>query len=207
MWRFEEDHPFALAYRLVEEGKLDPWDVDICALAKAYMEEIRRHELLDLRVPARALLAASFLLKKQAEVLFPEPKQRRERRRITLKEIVEQFESQEAELAEELTERIEKIKRAVRVAIKRVGKGRVRREERTIPIHISRFEDALKELKDLFKEKGMVFSFYQIVLGKSLVPYLMALMVLYQEDIVDIEQEKPFGDLRIIIKRDATAQV
>jgi len=64
MWRFEEEHPFALAYRLVEEGKLDPWDVDICALAKAYMEEIKRHELLDLRVPARALLTASFLLKK-----------------------------------------------------------------------------------------------------------------------------------------------
>ncbi len=53
----------------------------------------------------------------------------------------------------------------------------------------------------------MVLSFYQIILGKNLVPYLMALMVLYQEDIVDIEQEKPFEDLRIIIKRDATAQV
>ena len=43
MWRFEEEHPFALAYRLVEEGKLDPWDVDICARAMAYMEEIIRH--------------------------------------------------------------------------------------------------------------------------------------------------------------------
>ncbi|MCS7278104.1 MAG: segregation/condensation protein A, partial [Aquificaceae bacterium] len=71
MWKFEEEHPFALAHRLVEEGKLDPWDVDISALVRAYMEEISRLELLDLRVPARAVLAASFLLKKQAEVLFP----------------------------------------------------------------------------------------------------------------------------------------
>lgn len=203
MWRFEEEHPFALAYRLVEEGKLDPWDVDICALAKAYMEEIKRHELLDLRVPARALLAASFLLKKQAEVLFPEPKQKRERKRITLEEIVEQFESQQEEIIEDLTDRLEKAKKVIR----KVKVSVKRRRERKFPIHISKFEDALQELKNLFKEKGMVLSFYQIILGKNLVPYLMALMVLYQEDIVDIEQEKPFGDLRIIIKRDATAQV
>ncbi len=203
MWRFEEEHPFALAYRLVEEGKLDPWDVDICALAKAYMEEIKRHELLDLRVPARALLAASFLLKKQAEALFPEPKQKRERKRITLEEIVEQFESQQEEIIEDLTDRLEKAKKVIR----KVKVSVKRRRERKFPIHISKFEDALQELKNLFKEKGMVLSFYQIILGKNLVPYLMALMVLYQEDIVDIEQEKPFEDLRIIIKRDATAQV
>ncbi|MFN3263779.1 MAG: segregation/condensation protein A, partial [Aquificaceae bacterium] len=114
MWRFEEDHPFALAYRLVEEGRLDPWDVDISALARAYMEEIRRHELLDLRVPARAVLAASFLLKKQTEVLFPEPKQKRERKKLTLQEIVEQFESQQEEVAEELSQRIEKVRRVVK---------------------------------------------------------------------------------------------
>ena len=30
---YEEEHPFAIAYRLVEEGKLDPWNVDIAQLA------------------------------------------------------------------------------------------------------------------------------------------------------------------------------
>ncbi len=199
MWKLEEDHPFVLAYRLVEEGKLDPWDVDISALAKAYMEEIRRLELLDLRVPARALLAASFLLKKQAEVLFPEPKQKRERKKITLKEIVEQFESQQEEMVEELTERIEKVKKLLKKKTLTKGKSK-RRRERKFPIHISKFEDALDELKNLFKKKGMVFSFYQLIAGKSLVPYLMALMVLYQEEMIDLYQEKPYGDLKVIIK-------
>ncbi|MFN7066104.1 MAG: segregation/condensation protein A [Aquificaceae bacterium] len=198
MWKFEEDHPFALAYRLVEEGKLDPWDVDISALAKAYMEQIRRLELLDLRAPARALLAASFLLKKQTEVLFPEPKQKREKK-ITLKEIVEQFESQQEEIVEELTERIEKVKKLLKkkTLVKRESQ---RRRERKFPIHISKFEDALEELKHLFKEKDMVFSFYQLIGGKSLVPYLMALMVLYQEEMIDIYQEKPYRDLKVIVK-------
>ncbi len=197
MWRFEEEHPFALAYRLVEEGRLDPWDVDISALARAYMEEIKRHELLDLRVPARAVLAASFLLKKQAEVLFPEPKQKRERKRLTLQEIVEQFESQEENLQEEISQRIEKVKRLIRRPIQRNVKERKR--ERRFPVHISKFEDALEELKGLLKKEIGAFSFYELILGKSLVPYLMALMVLYQEGIVDIEQEEPYGDLRIIL--------
>ncbi len=195
MWRFEEDHPFALAYRLVEEGKLDPWDVDISALAKAYMEEIRRHELLDLRVPARAVLAASFLLKKQAEVLFPEPKQKRERKRLTLEEIIEQFEGQEEHVQEEISQRIERVKRVIKRPTIKVTRERTR--ERRFPLHISKFEDALEELRGLLKEEGVVFSFYELILGKSLVPYLMALMVLYQDGLVDIEQERPYGDLRV----------
>ncbi|MEJ7621806.1 MAG: segregation/condensation protein A [Aquificaceae bacterium] len=195
MWRFEEEHPFALAYRLVEEGKLDPWDVDISVLARAYMEEIRRHELLDLRVPARAVLAASFLLKKQAEVLFPEPKQKRERRRLTLKEIVEQFESQEEQVQEELLQRIETVKRVIRASKTRSESKRKR--ERRFPIHISKFEDALQELREMVKEMGVINSFYGLLLGKNIVPYLMALMVLYQEGVVDIEQEVPYGDLKI----------
>ncbi len=195
MWRFEEEHPFALAYRLVEEGKLDPWDVDISVLARAYMEEIRRHELLDLRVPARAVLAASFLLKKQAEVLFPEPKQKKERRKLTLKEIVEQFESQEEEVQEELLQRIEKVKRVIRAS--KTRSERKRKRERRFPIHISKFEDALQELSEIVREMGVINSFYELLLGKNIVPYLMALMVLYQEGVVDIEQEVPYGDLKI----------
>ncbi|MCS7170688.1 MAG: segregation/condensation protein A [Aquificaceae bacterium] len=195
MWRFEEEHPFSLAYRLVEEGKLDPWDVDISSLAKAYMEEIRRLELLDLRVPARALLAASFLLRKQTEALFPEPKQKRERKKVTLQEIVEQFESQQEELQEEISEKIQKMKKVVRKSS--AGARVKRKKERRFPIHISRFEDALRELRELFGECGRTFSFYELVLGKSLVPYLMALMVLYQDGLVDIRQERPFADLEI----------
>ncbi|MFN7065316.1 MAG: segregation/condensation protein A [Aquificaceae bacterium] len=199
MWRFEEDHPFALAYRLVEEGKLDPWDIDISALAKAYREEIRRLELLDLRVPARALLAASFLLKKQAEVLFPEPKQKRERKKITLKEIVEQFESQQEQMEEEIVEKLESVRKILRK--RATAKREIKRQrERRFPIHISRFEEALEELRELFKEKGSSFSFYQLIGGRGLVPYLMALMVLYQEEAVDLYQEKPYEDLRVIIK-------
>ena len=52
---------------------------------------------------------------------------------------------------------------------------------------------------DIFKVSGKVLFFYHLLMGNYLVPYLMALMVLYQEGLVDIEQERPYEDLRIII--------
>jgi segregation and condensation protein A len=78
---YEEEHPFAIAYRLVEEGKLDPWN--------------------------RALSAAVFLLKKQVEVLFPEPKKKRERK-YTLEEIVQMFEEESGESAQQENQTIHK---------------------------------------------------------------------------------------------------
>ncbi|RMH79416.1 MAG: segregation/condensation protein A [Acidobacteria bacterium] len=195
MWRFEEEHPFALAYRLVEEGKLDPWDVDISALARAYLEEIKRSELLDLRVPARAVLAASFLLKKQVDIIFPTPKVKKERKKLSLKEIVEEFESQEHEVKQEVIEKIEKVKRVLKSV--HVSRERRPQRRRRFPIHVSKFEDALKELKELLKEKGMTFSLWELVLNKNPVPYLMALLVLYQEGLVELYQDKPCGELRV----------
>ncbi|MFN3264776.1 MAG: segregation/condensation protein A, partial [Aquificaceae bacterium] len=57
--------------------------------------------------------------------------------------------------------------------------------------------DALEELREVLLEKRHILSFYELILGKSLVPYLMALMVLYQDGLVEIEQDEPYGDLRI----------
>lgn len=72
---FGQDHPFALAYRMVEEGKLDPWNVDIVELANVYLEEIKKMEVLDMRIPARAVLAAAFLLKKKSRSTFSRDKE------------------------------------------------------------------------------------------------------------------------------------
>lgn len=199
MWKFEEEHPFALAYRLVEENKLDPWDVDIAFLARAYMEEIRKRELLDLRVPARALLAASFLLRKQVEILFPQPKAKKERKKLSLQEIVEQFESQEQEAVQEIVQKLEKVKKAIKKISARLPAQSKKKKERRFPIHLSRFEDALEELRALFKEHGVKLSFFDLICGKNPVPYFMALMNLYQEGVVEIHQGKPYEDLWVEI--------
>jgi len=125
---FSEDHPFALVVPLIEEGKLDPWKVDIVELANLYIEELRRRETLDLRVPARAVVAASFLLRKKVEVLFPKPERKARRRKdYTLEEIVEMFEEESGEIEENLTDSLEKVRRLFKRKSRGRGGGKRRR--------------------------------------------------------------------------------
>ena len=198
---FEEDHPFALVVPLIEEGKLDPWKVDIVELANLYIEELRRRETLDLRVPARAVVAASFLLKKKVEVIFPKPERKpRERKNYTLEEIVEMFEEESKEVEENLADNLEKVRKVFRRNGN--GKGRRRRRGKVIPLHISRFEDVLKEMWEFFKnmDVGKRIEFFTFLDRVNFVPQFMALMYLYYEGKVDLHQEEPYGDILVEVR-------
>jgi len=193
---YEEEHPFAIAYRLVEEGRLDPWNVDIAQLARMYIEEIKKMELLDLRIPARAVYAAVFLLKKQVDVLFPEPKRRREKK-YTLEEIVQMFEEEEksnlqsVETTSLVVDRIKEIKKKVK------GYKKKSEKRKTIPIHVSKFEKALEELEKLISQGIKVFSFLDFVGNRNPVPYLLSLMFLYQDGKVNVYQKEPYSDILV----------
>ncbi|MFH1425022.1 MAG: ScpA family protein [archaeon] len=56
---------------IVKSEDLDPWDIDIVKLTETYIERIRKMKQLDLRIPARIILAASVLLRMQSEQLMP----------------------------------------------------------------------------------------------------------------------------------------
>lgn len=194
MLAFEEEHPFALAYRLVEDGRIDPWNVDIVELANAYLEEIRKMEVLDMRIPARAIMAASFLLKKKVEVLFPEPKKTREKKKsYTLDEIVQEFE-EEKESFLELPQQVEREEIKERRSVKRQASNRQRKVS-VIPIHISKFEEVLEGIHRLMSQGVKRFSLLELFLGKNLAPYIMALMTLYNDEKIELYQDEPYGDL------------
>ncbi len=195
---FEEDHPFALVVPLIEEGRLDPWKVDIVELANLYIEELRRRETLDLRVPARAVVAASFLLRKKVEVIFPKPERKpRQRRDYTLEEIVEMFEEESGEVEESLTDSLEKVRRIFRKSSG--GKSRRRRRGKVIPLHVSRFEDVLKEMWEFFKnvDIGKRIELITFLDRVNFVPQFMALMYLYHEGKIEIHQEEPYGEISV----------
>ncbi|MEN3034351.1 MAG: segregation/condensation protein A [Aquificaceae bacterium] len=185
-----EKNPFALAYEMVEKGQIDPWDIDISELAQAYLSFLKEAELKDLRIPARVIYAAAFLLKKQAQSILPDPP--RKRQRITLREIEEQFYQQEQSLAEEKTD-----KKASR---KRSSKGfkKPAQDEPNLPLHISRYEDALREILLSLDASGVIFSLFELVKDRPVVPHLLALMNLYSEGAVDILQQAPYKDLSIV---------
>ncbi|WP_461829912.1 segregation/condensation protein A [Aquifex sp.] len=199
-FHFEEEHPFSLIVPLIEEGKLDPWEVDIVELANLYLEELRRRETLDLRVPARAIVAAAFLLKKKVEVLFPKPPRKPRERKYTLQEIVDMFEEEYQEVEQELLQNVEKIKKAVkRKKTSHKKSKRRKRSEREIPLHISRFEEVLEELWKFFKnlDVGTRIKFFTFLDKRNFVPQVMALLYLDYDNKIRLYQDKPFGDLEI----------
>ncbi len=54
---------------LVRTKQMDPWDIDITAVADAYLERVKTLQALDLRVPANVILACALLLKFKSETL------------------------------------------------------------------------------------------------------------------------------------------
>jgi len=59
-----EKHPFDIVLKLVINGEIDPWNVDIVDLADKYLKEIKKMHLPDLRLASKALYAAALLMKR-----------------------------------------------------------------------------------------------------------------------------------------------
>lgn len=59
---------------LVRSRQMDPWDIDLVAVADAYLSRVRQLQALDLRIPANVILACSLLLRFKSETIsFEEP--------------------------------------------------------------------------------------------------------------------------------------
>src|SRR3989338_4912023 len=54
---------------LVKSNKMDPWNIDIAALANQYLAAVQKMDGNDLRLPANAILCSALLLKFKARVL------------------------------------------------------------------------------------------------------------------------------------------
>jgi segregation and condensation protein A len=54
---------------LVRKNELNPWDIDIIDLVGKYVEVVKDLKVMDLRVPANIILAASILLRLKSEML------------------------------------------------------------------------------------------------------------------------------------------
>ena len=54
---------------LITTNQIDPWDVDVAAVADAYLGKVRELQALDLRIPANVILASALLLHFKADTL------------------------------------------------------------------------------------------------------------------------------------------
>ena len=79
---FDKDkNPFDIVLRLVINGEIQPWKVDIVDLADKYLKEVKNLYIPDLRQAAKVLSAAALLLKMKAEALELEKEEEKEKRK------------------------------------------------------------------------------------------------------------------------------
>ncbi|GAB6077591.1 segregation/condensation protein A [Hydrogenobaculum acidophilum] len=197
-FKLPEDHPFSLLIPLVEDGKIDPWSIDIASLAQLYIEQIRSMELLDMRIPANALSAATFLFKKKLEILFPKPKIHRQR--ITLKELVQMYDESQEQPSEAIQEQPSDVK-----PLKEKKKYTLTKERkynfvkrRKIPLHKSILKDVIEHIKTTVEQKPK-FYFSEIMEKDKATVQFTALMFIQYDKYADIYQKEHYGD--IVIER------
>lgn len=63
------EDPIEILVKLAEEGRIDPWNIDIVLVTDRFLEELDRLKELDLRVSGRTLFFASTLLRMKSECL------------------------------------------------------------------------------------------------------------------------------------------
>ncbi|VVB56757.1 Segregation and condensation protein A [uncultured archaeon] len=54
---------------LVHTNQIDPWNIDVVEITRAYVDQVRKMTMNDLRVPANLILAAAILLRFKSDML------------------------------------------------------------------------------------------------------------------------------------------
>jgi len=200
---------------LIDQNKIDPWDVDIVLISDAFMKKVKELKKLDLAVQANVILAAAILLKYKSQYL----------RYLTMEEeVIEAYDPpEEAEIAndelpqlvlvsrippkrqitvDELMGEMEKVIKYDTTEREIIPRGSVRE---IIDFEISeediekRMDDVLAKIKENSDETGwsLFSSILQEKNSMEIIYTLISLLHLTQMRAVDIKQDKAFGEIFI----------
>ncbi|ASJ07457.1 segregation and condensation protein A [Thermococcus pacificus] len=210
--REEEITPVDILLQLVTMGKVDPWNIDIVDLTEKYIERLREMKELDLRVSARAILAASILVRMKSEALLhaddeeeeesPEesfhvdveplaPPLRRVERYYTFDDLLDAL----MDALEEAEKRKPRKKKKVEIEeeVFVVDDFRVDIEK-----HVYRLHEIVVEM---YRESREPIRFWDLIFDPS--PKIVARTFLYLLFLsnmgkVDLIQEEPFGEILVV---------
>lgn len=200
-------NPFQTLLELVQTGRLDPWDVDLEKLSEVYFKRLEP----DLRLAGRALLSASVLLKlksdwavngydgkenpeveEPAELILPELGPlaliRPALKRITLADLLGALQDalREAPVQKPPSRQAERV-------FKPLSEFKVNIQKHLQELH--RRIAALAERGKLVTLRGLVGKPTRIALART----LLLLLFLGAQGKVRLEQEEPFGEIRVLL--------
>ena len=210
--REEEITPVDILLQLVTMGKVDPWNIDIVDLTEKYIERLREMKELDLRVSARAILAASILVRMKSEALLhadeeDESEGHEERLHVDVEPLAPPL--RRVERYYTFDDLLDALMDALEEAEKRKPRKRkkVEIEEEVFVVddfrvdiekHVYRLHGIVVEM---YRESGEPIRFWDLIFDPS--PKIVARTFLYLLFLsnmgkVDLIQEEPFGEILVV---------
>ncbi len=196
MFDNSQKHPFEIVLKLIINGDIDPWKVDIVELADKYLQEIKNMHIPDLRTASRILSAAALLLKMKAEALGideEEEKEKISRNRVfgikrfyTVDEIAHVLKKYVAPVIEFKPKKTYKRK-----------KGYTRKKKQIeIPLFHATLEETIEYLEKYLKDINGYITLSQLDV-KNKAQAFVALLFLHYDKKITIYQEEDFGEIYI----------
>jgi segregation and condensation protein A len=219
-----------IIYDLINTEQLDPWNVNIILLTDKYFERVQEFEESDFFISSKVLLAASFLLRIKSEILlnkhlksideilfgkkekkiypFERIEQNEEIPELVLKSPLPRFRKVTLkELIESLNKAIKTENRRIKKEI--INKNALRQADIFLPKKSINIKDRIKEiyekLSQYFKDKNERKVSYDDFIGKDSkerVSCFAPLLFLDNQKKIWLEQEKPFDEISIWLKKD-----
>ncbi|ACS89786.1 MULTISPECIES: ScpA family protein [Thermococcus] len=211
--REEEITPIDILLQLVTMGKVDPWNIDIVDITEKYIERIREMQDLDLRISARAILAASILLRMKTEALLytkeddGEEQEEEERIRVDVDPYVPPL--RRAERYYTLDDLIEALMDALEETEKRKPKKKkeVKIEEEIFVVddfrvdiekHVNKLYEIVRELYSNTKDKIALWELVFDPSPKIVARTFLYLLFLANMGKIELIQEEPFGEIFVV---------
>ncbi len=196
---------------MINEGKVDPWDIDLTVLIDGFMEKIKEMESVELTIPGNVVLATAILLRYKSDAIIMEE----EEESVEMEpEVIPVFEKQDVVPVARIQpkrpitmdELINHVERVMEKVSKPVVKP-LKKSDVAIPSSIEKIAEisfninqAVEQIWQTLRQKKHT-TFDVLCEGKGRldkVRTLFALLVLFKEGDVDLKQDSEFGPIEVI---------
>ena len=202
--------------RMVEEERLDPWNIDLVEIADKFLGRMRKIQTTDLMIPANLVLAASILLYLKSEALKFEEEQVAEEQ-VYLEDERPPIEVPVLTLRSRIPPKRRVTLAELMSALEEAFEYRRIREETVVPAEpISivipeydieeRMSELLTRAAQLADTEGLVL-FSQLLhkhTREEIIQTLMPLLHLAQDGRINLFQENLFGEIFVQLKVSVT---
>ncbi len=202
-----------LLIELVDSNRLNPWDIDISKMLEGYLAVIKKMRVLDLRVPANIILAASILLRLKSESLRERPPEQEEVAEQEFgrpaAEVPLLFNKMRQQPARKIT--LQELMAELETAMKIEEKRRHYTEELQAPIRITVMDDiderraSVLALLNASADRLGMATFSALAAGfqgmdERLLKLFIPLLFLANDQVVTLEQEEVFGEIIVRLR-------